>query len=175
MHQPAINALRQHVKRIFSLTGCDEGLCPDQPLQRWEMAVWLVRVLDGAHPPWQPTTRFDDVDNSLWWARHPDRLAQLEVTAGCATEPLRFCPQKAVTRGQMATFVVRAFGLAPARTAGYADTDGHTHEANIDALSSAGITAGCATDPLRYCPDQPVTRGQMATFLARALGLVEQP
>ena len=72
----------------------------------------------------------------------------------------------------MATFLVRAFGLETAGTAGYADTDGHTHEANIDALTTAGITAGCATDPPRYCPDQPVTRGQMATFLARALGLV---
>ena len=172
VHQPAVDALRQHVRGIFSGTGCDEGLCAHEPLPRWEMAVWLVRVLDRADPPWQPTTRFDDVDNLLWWAQHPDRLAQLEVTEGCATEPLRFCPDRAVTRGQMATFLVRAFGLETAGTAGFADTEGHTHEANIDALASAGITAGCATAPLRYCPDQPVTRGQMATFLARTLGLV---
>ena len=56
-----------------------------------------------------------------------------------------------------------------AAPAGFADTGGDTHEANIDALAAAGITTGCETDPLRYCPDQPVTRAQMATFLHRAL------
>jgi hypothetical protein len=39
----------------------------------------------------------------------------------------------------------------------------------IEALVAAGITAGCG--PGTYCPDQPVTRGQMAVFLAAALGL----
>jgi hypothetical protein len=39
----------------------------------------------------------------------------------------------------------------------------------VEALASAGITGGCA--PLAYCPDMPVTRGQMAVFLAVALGL----
>ena len=41
---------------------------------------------------------------------------------------------------------------------------------------AAGITAGCATVPLRYCPNQSVTRAQMATFLHRALlGQQAQP
>jgi hypothetical protein len=39
----------------------------------------------------------------------------------------------------------------------------------VEALASAGITAGCA--PESYCPDQPITRGQMAVFLSVALGL----
>jgi hypothetical protein len=39
----------------------------------------------------------------------------------------------------------------------------------VEALASAGITAGCA--PNSFCPDQPLTRGQMAVFLAAALGL----
>ena len=34
---------------------------------------------------------------------------------------------------------------------------------------------GSSPDPLRFCPDKSVTRAQMATFLARALGLVELP
>ena len=74
-----------------------------------------------------------------------------------------------------ATFLVRAFDLAAAEPAGFADTAGNTHETNIDALAAARVTAGCKTDPLRYCPDRSVTRSQMATFLARALGLVEVP
>jgi hypothetical protein len=39
----------------------------------------------------------------------------------------------------------------------------------VEALARAGITAGCA--PNSFCPDQPLTRGQMAVFLAAALGL----
>lgn len=39
----------------------------------------------------------------------------------------------------------------------------------IEALVASGITSGCA--PGQYCPAQPVTRGQMAAFLAIALGL----
>ena len=41
----------------------------------------------------------------------------------------------------------------------------------IEALHASGITAGCQASPPLYCPDSPVTRGQMAVFLAKALGL----
>ena len=133
------------------------------------MAVWLVRVLDQTDPPRQANTRFDDVGPDLWWAPYTDRLADLEVTAGCATQPLRFCPQGPVTRGQMATFLVHAFDLGTASPAGFADTGGNTHAASIDALAAAGITTGCGTNPLRYCPTKAVTRAQMATFLHRAI------
>ena len=40
---------------------------------------------------------------------------------------------------------------------------------SIAALRASGITAGCETT--KFCPDNPVTRAQMAVFLARALGL----
>lgn len=39
----------------------------------------------------------------------------------------------------------------------------------IEALRASGITGGCGAG--NYCPDNPVTRGQMAVFLAKALGL----
>ena len=39
----------------------------------------------------------------------------------------------------------------------------------IEALAASGITGGCGAGS--YCPDNPVTRGQMAVFLAKALGL----
>ncbi|HEY5650453.1 MAG TPA: S-layer homology domain-containing protein, partial [Acidimicrobiia bacterium] len=40
-----------------------------------------------------------------------------------------------------------------------------------ETLYDQGITNGCFPDPLRYCPDDPVLRDQMASFVARALGL----
>ena len=45
--------------------------------------------------------------------------------------------------------------------------------ANINALAAADITVGCSQDPLSYCPNRPVSRAQMATFIARALALLE--
>jgi hypothetical protein len=47
----------------------------------------------------------------------------------------------------------------------------HTFFQFIEALAAAGITGGCSTTPPLYCPDDPVTRGQMAVFIGRALGL----
>ena len=64
-----------------------------------------------------------------------ERLAALEVTSGCRVDPLRYCPDRSVSRAQMATFLVRAFGLEAAGPAGFTDTSGNTHETNIDALS----------------------------------------
>ena len=35
----------------------------------------------------------------------------------------------------------------------------------------SNVTGGCATSPLRYCPDSAVTRGQMAAFLVKTFSL----
>jgi len=72
----------------------------------------------------------------------------------------------------MATFLVRALDLPVAETDHFSDDDGSAHEAAINALATAGVTGGCGADS--YCPSQAVTRGQMATFLARALGLAQE-
>lgn len=56
----------------------------------------------------------------------------------------------------------------------FVDDDGNIHEPAIEAIAAAGITAGC--NPPRndeYCPGDPVTRGQMAAFLVRALGYTD--
>jgi len=167
-HAPAINALSE--MGLFERTGCEDGLfCPRDPIERWVVAVWLVRALGGEGTT-TGTSRFADVDANMWWSRYAEELADRAITIGCEKEPLRYCPGKTVTRAQMASFLVRAFELEPAPSAGFTDVneDG-THAADIDALFAAGITAGCETDPLRYCPDKAVTRAEMATFLRRAM------
>ena len=170
VHEPGINALAD--EGILEGTECGNGLfCPSEPILRSVMAVWLVRAL-GESPSEESGSRFSDVDSDEWWSPYVERLADLGVTAGCATDPPRFCPDKAVTRAQMATFLVRAFDLKAAASAGFTDTSGNTHEDSIDTLAAADITAGYGTDPLRYCPSKSVTRAQMTTFLARALDLI---
>lgn len=57
----------------------------------------------------------------------------------------------------------------------FADTNGHWAVDSIEVIYALGITKGCnppAND--QYCPDADVTRGQMAAFLTRALGLTER-
>ncbi len=106
-----------------------------------------------------------------------EAIAAVGITKGCNPPANdRFCPDDPVTRGQMAAFLVRALSLPDGGPAGFGDTRGHTFEADIDRLAAAGITKGCnppAND--RYCPDDPVTRAQMATFLTRGLGLTPLP
>ena len=171
VHEPSVNSLA--AAGVFEGTECgDRLICPEDPLLRWVMAVWVTRALGRAPETLDVATRFVDVAPDVWWVSYVERLADLGVTEGCRTDPLRYCPDRPVTRAQMATFLVRAFGLEAAPSAGFADTEGNTHAASIDALAAAGVTAGCETDPLRYCPDMPVTRAQMATFLVRALNLI---
>lgn len=73
----------------------------------------------------------------------------------------------AVTRAQMATFLMRALDLE-AGEADFTDVDAdHAHVEGIGAVAAAGITTGYEDGSFR--PSEPVTRGQMATFLWRAI------
>ena len=182
VHQPSIDALETFGTEtgvdVFAGTGCvdSDELCPREPVLRWEMAVWLVRVLDRADPPSISSSRFADVDASAWWAPHAERLAELGIAMGCETQPLQLCPENPVDRGQMAAFLARAFDLPPAGRAAFVDVSAdHPFAEDIDRLAGARVTAGCRVDPARYCPQRNVTRAQMSTFLARALGLVDLP
>ena len=167
-HGANIEALEQ--AGVFDGTECGaRKFCPGDPAKRWAVAVWIVRVIDGVDPFPVKESRFADVDDDEWWMPYVERLADLQITAGCKTNPLRFCPDQTVTRARMASFLVQAFRLQRALSAGFTDTRGSVHKANIDALFAAGITAGCNTNPLRYCPNSPVSRAQMATLLNRGL------
>jgi hypothetical protein len=70
----------------------------------------------------------------------------------------------------MAAFLVRAFGYSEIGDVDFEDDDGSEFEADIARLATAGVTLGCnPPDNDRFCPDQAMTRAEMATFLMRAL------
>jgi hypothetical protein len=72
----------------------------------------------------------------------------------------------------MAAFLVRAFDYPAVGAAGFTDVGGSVFTGDIAALAAQGVTKGCnPPDNTRFCPNDPVTREQMATFLVRALGL----
>ena len=94
------------------------------------------------------------------------------VTAGCGLHV--YCPTSAVTRAQMAVFLLKAslgssYTPPPATGGVFADVGASDFAAAwIEDLYARGVTGGCATNPLRYCPDSSVTRAQMAVFLLKA-------
>ena len=156
---------------VLDNTQCGPDLiCPNLAIERWVVAIWVVRVADGGDPEPLGFNRFTDVHPGLQWAAHAERIAELGVTAGCSAEPPLFCPQNRVTRAQMASLLVRAFDIPAGEQSAFVDVERTSaHAADIDAIAAAGITSGCAVDPTRYCPDDYVSRGQTATLLARAL------
>ncbi len=168
VHMPAIATMfHSGITR-----GCDTDpprFCPKQSVTRAQMASLMSRALGLDDAP-QPAG-FVDVDPDSPHAAAIDALHYAGITMGCDTDPLRYCPDLPVTRAQMAGLLHRALGSTGApRSAGFVDVDPDSpHAAAIDALHYAGITMGCDTDPLRYCPHQHVTRAQMASLLRRAL------
>jgi hypothetical protein len=154
-------------------TGCNppanNRYCPAQTVTRGQMAAFVTRAL---HLPMSADDFFAD-DAGNVFENAINSLATAGITLGC-NPPANdlFCPNREMTRGEMAAMLTRAFGYPAAAEDRFNDDNGHLFEDSIDRLAAAGITLGCnppAND--HYCPDEKVARDQMATFLTRALGL----
>ncbi|MPZ53273.1 MAG: hypothetical protein GEU79_11165 [Acidimicrobiia bacterium] len=119
-----------------------------------------------------PFGRFLD-DNGSVHEEDIDAIAERGITFGCnPPDNTLYCPEETVTREQMAGFLARAFDLEPTGDNPFEDTADSVFVEDIIAISEAGITIGCnPPDNTLYCPEDTVTRGQMAGFLARAFDL----
>ena len=150
---------------------CDEGpdhYCPDDPMIREDMAAFMARALDLPDPG---VDYFVD-DNSLPFEVDINRIRAAGITFGCnPPENTRYCPGDAVSRGQMSAFLGRAWDLVDGTGADlFDDDDNSIFEDDIDRLGTAGITFGCNPPAnAMFCRDDLVSRGQMASFIARAL------
>ncbi|MBL8063903.1 MAG: S-layer homology domain-containing protein [Anaerolineales bacterium] len=118
----------------------------------------------------QPTHPFSGASN-IWYYDYVVKLYNNGITGGCETTPdLLYCPNNTVTRAQMAIFLekgIHTSAFSPADVpATFNDTVGHWAEDWIEALKSDGVTGGCGNN--NYCPEDSVTRAQMAVFLLKA-------
>ena len=142
--------------------GCGNGrFCPNDTVLRNQMASFLARALDL---PAATEDYFDDDDGQSHEA-DINKVAEAGITGGCGER--RYCPTAPVMRDEMASFVSRALEFADTGEDFFNDDGASMHEANINRFAAAGVTSGCA--PSMYCPNETVTRGQMAAFLHRAL------
>ena len=152
--------------------GCNppfnDKFCPGDDVSREQMAAFLVRALEltaNDHPG------FADVPAGSTFADDIGRLATAGITRGCNPPANdRYCPKDDVSREQMAAFLVRALALTGNDHPGFADVPASsTFVDDVERLATADVTRGCNPPAnTRYCPGDPVTRGQMAAFLDRA-------
>ena len=118
---------------------------------------------------------FLDVPTSNPFYTDIGKISARGITVGCDSQ--NYCPTRSVTRAEMAVFIVRALGIfnPPTPTSQrFQDVPPSNFAyAFIEELARRGITVGCGGS--NYCPNDPVTREQMAAFIMRALGEFNPP
>jgi S-layer homology domain len=122
---------------------------------------------------WKRLPIFGDVSSSYWAGSFVERLYSAGITGGCGVNPLQYCPEGIVTRAQMAVFLERGIHGSSynppvvGASTGFGDVStAYWAAAWIKQLAAEGITGGCGSG--NYCPENPVTRAQMAVFLLRS-------
>ncbi|MFB3882733.1 MAG: S-layer homology domain-containing protein [Armatimonadota bacterium] len=161
--------------------GYTDGLYhPEYTVDRGTMAVYISRALAGGDsniPDGPPTPSFSDVPTNFWAYKHIEYAVSQNVVKGYTDGT--YLPTVTVDRGTMAVYVARAM-VAPGgdaaipggpATATFADvpTDFWAYK-QVEYCVSEGVVKGY-TDG-KYHPEYPVTRDQMAVYIARAFGLL---
>jgi subtilisin len=152
----AISRVGPNYRTIYSSVPLDRLYGLDQP-------VLLGQALDFLG------TIFADVPAGYWAKRWVDAMYKNGITSGCSANPRQYCPEAAVTRSQMAVFLLlakegAAYAPPPCASAPFGDVPAsHPLCSWIQELARRGVTTGCGGG--NYCPDSVVSRQQMAVFL----------
>ena len=146
--------------------------CPSADITRRQMAAFLYRAVSQR---WTiqapPAAELSDVAADAWFRTFADWVISVDAFAAPGGV---FNPGGVVTRADMAIMMIAAFPHLEA----VAEPEGLFQDAKdadpaviraIEGMYQTNVTRGCSTSPLNYCPDQPVTRAQMASFFVRAI------
>jgi hypothetical protein len=175
---PQSNPFHGDVETAFRAAvtaGCGTGMyCPDAAVTRAQMAVLLLKAkYGGAYVPPMCSGIFADVSCPSLYANWIEFLYTYQISAGCGGN--LYCPDVPVKREQTAPLLLKARHgydyLPPACQGVFGDVACPGMFADwIERLAAEGITAGCGGGD--FCPNSPVTRGQMAVFLAKSFFLL---
>ena len=148
--------------------------CPSASTTREQMAVFVLVAKDGPGnvPPSCGAPMFNDVPAGSPFCPWIEELARRGVVAGCGGG--NYCPDAAVSREQMALFVLltKEPGVTPPAcgTPMFNDVPASSPFCSwIEELARRGVVTGCGGG--NYCPAAPVTREQMAVFISATFGL----
>lgn len=188
-----INSLYNSITRGCTSQGqpyYDLPFCPEELLDRAHMAVFLVRHLHGNNINYQPPGPyigyFTDVPFNHPQALWIEELYTTGITVGstsCAGSGLRYCPGNIVTRGEIASFLMRTErylnNIPDYESLTY---DGvfddvplsNPHAKAIEYMYWRGWTNGatCSSQGFTFCPDIQLSRATVAVFMARIFGFV---
>ena len=160
---------------VISGPSCGQGESPRRG-GSWVLVVVLVLAMVGS-PAGAQSAGFDDVPDGVYYTTPVIELEQAGVFdgTGCVAG---FCPDEAIDRKTMAVWVVRILDYEdPPSVSGSrfedVDADGF-HAPFIERMAELGVTRGCG-DGSVFCPDDHVTRAQMAAFISRAYVLPAAP
>jgi hypothetical protein len=113
---PETSAFCRFIEELFNrgvVAGCGPGptYCPQSPVTREQMAIFVLRTLDPAldPPACAPPNLFADVPETSPFCRWIEELANRGVVGGCGGG--NYCPGSPVTREQMGVFLTLTFSL----------------------------------------------------------------
>ena len=136
---------------------------PGGRVTRARAALYLYRTI---RMPDATRDYYDDDDDQPKVIRRAiNALARAGISGGLKSR--EFDPKHSLTRGQAATFFKRALDLNVPDRDYFTDDGSSPHEDEINAMRRKGLMSGCA--PEKFCPGREMTRGQMATLLARTV------
>ena len=177
------NVHQANIERIagWRITlGCDAEdatrYCPNAQITRRQMSAFLHRAVSRRWTIQAPEgIELSDVEADEWFRPFAEWV--VSVAAFAAPNGL-FNPGGVVTRADMAIMMIGAFPHLDAvevTTSRFGDAAGLDSAvlAALEGMYQTEVTRGCSAEPLNYCPDQPVTRAQMASFFVRAINRAE--
>ncbi len=141
---------------------------PLSSLTRGQMAAFLVRAF--ALPKISGPKRFTDTTGSIF-ADDIERLGAAGITRGCNPPAnTHYCPDRTITRGEIAAMVARALDLPrPPPGDRFTDDNSSVFESDLERMAGAGLLIGCNPPAnTRVCPTTNVTRAQIVVILHRA-------
>ena len=140
-------------------SGCGDGsgFCPDHTVNRAQMAAFLSRAFNL---PTAPGPNFTDVPHNAWYATYVGRLTASGITVGCG-DGTEYCPDRATTRAQMATFLMRGMKLNPEPTAEVDPLAGPPRTLGLDAFYEKYLDAdGIPIVSAAGVPDEALYRAK---------------
>jgi hypothetical protein len=173
---PDVSATSTHGGAVSCMAGwgvargfTDGTYRPRHDVSRAQVATFLHRLLTAAElAPAPASARFTDVPTGHAHASAVNSLAAAGVLQG--RSPSVFGPDLPVSRGQLASMLVRAHerlvGVSlPVGAPTMSDVAGDAHEHAIRKLAALGIVSGHPDGT--YRPGQQVMREQLASYLGR--------
>lgn len=170
-----LTAQLDHVKKyptviwIFEQFMGPYNNAPTNDLYRNYLSYYQLGSIDI---PVYPKSIFDDVAVDDFAYPYIKALYDNKITSGCNASPLRYCPNRIVTRAEAAILIERARTMSLATPALPSKPRFNDVPLNfwaapwIEQLAANGITSGCGIN--LYCPNAPLTRAQAAVMMMRA-------